>query len=137
MSDDGARSGMTAEDGMKAAIGGVPPKKTMDPVELERYVMAQAGSSDYSGTASYAAKLILQHLRAKPEDIQIPTEPQYSDGAAGFAKLDVRNLLDVMHESPGFAELDLTFFMWGWAVNAARTICEMPPVPNPAIMTLR
>lgn len=30
--------------------------------------------------------------------------------------------------------LDLTGFMWGWAVNAALRCMELPPRPNPAII---
>jgi len=30
----------------------------------------------------------------------------------------------------------LTGFLWGWAVNAARYCLALPPVINPAIMTI-
>lgn len=31
---------------------------------------------------------------------------------------------------------ELTGFMWGWAVNAARYVSGLPAVPNPAIVTI-
>lgn len=143
MSDDGADLGVKAEDGMRAAIGGEQPKEQMDPVAFERYIMEQEGPSDYSGTAAYAAKLILLHLRAHPEDTQIPVERPYDtirDDTGHVVDVKrvegVRNLTDVMFEDPKFKELDLTGFMWGWAVNAARRCCELEAVPNPAIITV-
>lgn len=145
MSVDGADIGVTAEDGMKAAIGGEQPEKSLDPIEFEAYIMAQTGPSDYSGTAAYMAKLILVHLRAHPEDTRIPTERQYneirgSDGhlASLERREDVRNLSDVMDTYPEWrTAIDgATGFMWGWAVNAARRCCELPSVANPAIITI-
>ena len=135
MSDDGADFGATAEQGMKAVIGGERPEKVMDPVEFEVYIMSQGGPGDYSGTAAYAAKLILLHLRGHPEDARIPVEDEY-DPKNNYKPKGIRNLSSVMFAYPEFKQLDLTGFMWGWAVNAARRCCELPSVPNPAIITI-
>jgi hypothetical protein len=32
------------------------------------------------------------------------------------------------------AGLGITGFQWGWGVNAARRLVELPPQPNPAIV---
>lgn len=39
---------------------------------------------------------------------------------------------------PGVAlsDLDLTGFMFGWALNAARQLCALPPGPNGAIVNI-
>lgn len=49
------------------------------------------------------------------------------------------NLYDVVKQlHPEYQPLfdDLTGFMWGWAVNAARHILKLGAVPNPAIITV-
>lgn len=149
MSDDGADLGVSAERALGTVLGGKPsPEKDeqMDPVQFEAWIMSHTSDlHSYEGTAAYAAKLILDHFRAHPEDTSIPTEPKYlmdkkPDGTDDWdtwrQDKSVRNLTDVMFEYPEFKALDLTGFMWGWAVNAARRCCELPSVPNPAIVTI-
>ena len=149
MSIDGADLGVPADKAMRAAIGGEQPTEDdmMDPVQFEQYLLsAQPNEATYEGTARYAARLILEHLKKNPADASIPTERQYERDANGrlaldkngdLIKTDERNLGDVMFATyPEFHELGLTGFQWGWAVNAARRCLELPSVPNPAIVTI-
>jgi hypothetical protein len=32
--------------------------------------------------------------------------------------------------------MGMSGFQWGWAHNAARTLCEMPEVQNPALVVM-
>ncbi len=150
MSDDGADMGVSADRALKTVLGGgaqPTEDEKMDPIAFEKWIMSHTSDPQtYGGTAAYMAKLILDHLRAHPDDARIPTEAEYEDHRlpngerdwSKFIKKDTRNLSDVMDEYPAWREAiqGATGFMWGWAVNAARRCCELPPVPNPAIVTV-
>lgn len=148
MSEDGADLGVGAEKAMKAVLGGPQPEDEdrMDPVQFEAYIMSatKEDANTYDGCARYAARLILEHFKANPANANIPTEHQFKRDENGRAIFEdgnliptgERNLTEVMFKNPDFKDLDLTGFMWGWAVNAARRCLELPSVPNPAIITI-
>ena len=140
MSDDGANLNVDAESAMKVVMGGEEEKPRRTTGEMAAEIRATTGPSGYEGTANYAAKLILDWLEADPSRAQGPTENVYNVDENGdtiyappYAQLGWYDLMK--QDGIDLAALDLTGFMWGWAVNAARTILELPAVPNPAIVT--
>ena len=151
MSSDGAHLGVKADRAMQTIVGGDP-----EPAEEERMTAAQmaewirgavpesaAGPGwDYGECARYAAKLVLDWLFADPTRATGPVESVWRTGPDG--KTDWSN---PVIEQPGWYErmkadrvpiddLGLSGFQWGWAANAARRCLELPPVPNPAIVTI-
>lgn len=140
---DGAHMGVGAERALGTILGGEEqpePEERMDPVKMRAEIEAQEGPSDYNGTAMYAAKLILHYFLDDPARAQYPNETEYeknADGSTDFSRVKTPDLYARMKaDGIDLAALDLTGFMWGWAVNAARYCVELPPVPNPAIVTI-
>lgn len=82
-------------------------------------MMSEPGEDTYNGTALYAAKQILQWFLENPKRAMDDADPYRA-----------------MIEAGVIVNGDLTVFQWGWAVNAARSILELPSVPNPAIVEL-
>jgi hypothetical protein len=141
MSDDGVAEGLNAEEALGVVLGGepAPTDKVRSTMEMAAIVRATTEPIGYDGTANYAAKLILDWLEEDPSRAQGPTENVYSEGPNGewTGVVTERGWYGRMKEDGiPMADLDLTGFMWGWAVNAARAIVELPPVPNPAILTI-
>lgn len=160
MSDDGADLGMTAEDGMRGAIG----DKTVNeeavrrtPAELLAEIRADQEST-YSGCANRAALAVLDLFEARPETQQWPAEAEGAFHVKATGELatqeELRSLnFEDMEFRPTGPDLystvkelrpdlydeifsQMTGFQWGWAVNAAKYIVGAPPVPNPAIITI-
>jgi hypothetical protein len=83
---------------------------------------------------------MLLFMRANPEAANLPLDyagtfvnGQYvPDPRQGFSDLFGASLSEKDDEEAG----GMTGFMWGWAFNAARRICELPPAANPAIVTI-
>ena len=141
MSDDGVSEGLNAEEALGVVLGGepAPDERVRTTTEMAAIIRATTEPSGYDGTANYAAHLILDWLEADPTRAQGPTENVYEDGPNGEWTGVVKEVgwYDRMKaDGIPMAQLDLTGFMWGWAVNAARAIVELPPVPNPAILTV-
>ena len=140
MSSDGAHLGINAEDSMKAVLGGEQPKKRMSPIEMREYLMSQEGPGGYDGTAAYCAKLVLEAMLADPSLASIPADTKWDFNAPkvdGKYVVITKGLYETLKErGTPLDQLDLTGFMWGWAVNAARYCVELEPVPNPAIITI-
>lgn len=143
---DGAHLGVGAERALKTILGGEPqpaPEERQTAEQMRDEILATTvDPHTYGGTANYAAKLILEWLLADPLRAQGPAENVYDNGpdgqmlwVDGHAVVKERGWYDLM-KADGIAldTLDLTGFMWGWAVNAARRCLELPPVPNPAII---
>lgn len=143
---DGAHLGVSAHDALSVVLGGdeEAEKPDMDPEQMREWIMActKEDATDYDNMARYAAKLILVFLLEDPSRASIPSENVYKkgpDGEIDWSNMEVETpgLYDVMKEAGSdIDELGLSGFMWGWAVNAARRCVELPPVPNPAIVTL-
>lgn len=142
MSDDGADLGMDANSALKVVLGGEEEKRTRTIAEMGEVIRATTTDPHtYDGTANYCANLILHWLLEDPTRAQGPTENVYRLDDEGH------NIYERPYAAVGWYdqmkedgiplnELDLTGLMWGWAVNAARTIVELPAVPNPAILTI-
>lgn len=143
---DGAHLGVTAKDALGVIVGGEEEaeKPHMDPEQMREWIMActKDDATDYENMARYAAKLILVFLLEDPSRASIPSENVYKKGADGeidWSNMEVETpgLYEVMKEAGvPIDDLDLTGFMWGWALNAARRCCELPPVANPAIVNI-
>lgn len=157
MSDDGADLGITAEDGMKAAMGADEEPATRTPVELQAEMEADQ-SNTYSGQANIVALALVRLFEKRPD---LATWPAEAEGAffvkatgeratpeflrasewddMEFRKVDDRDLYaELKAARPDLSSTfeGLTGFMWGWAVNAAKYVVGEPPVPNPAIITI-
>lgn len=148
---DGAHQGVTPERALKTILGGEPaptPDEGNEWFVLRDKVRDAAPNPDtYDGCALRAARLILEYFDEDEEREALPTENVYAKDTDGqlvwedegrSLKLVQPGLYEVMKEA-GITELEylgLTGFQWGWAVNAARHIKGLPPVPNPAIITI-
>lgn len=126
MSNDGADLNMAADGAMKAVLGGEQPDRMSD-VDFEQMIRTAGnnGAFDYGGCANRFARLALEYLEAHPEAAAFDAHGVY-DALAANASPDDRD--QVLNE--------LTGFMVGWGVNAARHIMKLRPVPNPAIIEL-
>jgi hypothetical protein len=155
VSDDGADLGMTAQDGMEAALGSDEPKQERSPAEFRAMIEADQDPRTYSGCANATALALLGLMEARPE---LATWPAEVEGAffykgtnnliprgqhipynAEYRRVDDRDLYSELKRTrPDLIRVfeELTGFQWGWAVNAAKTILGQPPVPNPAIVTI-
>lgn len=149
-SPDGAHLGMTANQALGAVIGGEQPKPAKpDPREFEEYIMSAAdefrspvpdGQDGYSEASRRLAKKMVLFARANPDALARPFEQRgefvggeyVPVGPKGFADV----FMDAMNEQDRDESGGMTGFMWGWAYNATRRICELPPAPNPAIITI-
>jgi len=119
--------GYTAEEGLKAVVGGENIDKinrgegAMSPEEMRKYI----------------------------ESAPIQKNVSYSDEARRFAKAVLaiadkdrdaflQNSSDRTHNFTGDTndDYDLTGFMYGWAINAIRYVLTEPPVANPAIVQI-
>jgi len=79
----------------------------------------------YDAQALFAAKCVIWTMRSYPHLAAVDDEELYREVkrlASPAARLSLGSL---------------TGFMWGWAVNAARAVLELEPLPNPAIVDVR
>lgn len=160
-SADGADLGISAEDGMKAAIAGGedPPTRTKEQVREEVLGQEFGGPYDYNTSANAAAKIIFVTIQSHPEIdwLNTPTEPRYEyrdkqgnvltgDARWGedaiFTRIEdgwyekMKPLLIDTMLGEEWDKLGLSGFQWGWAVNCVRWLNDWPPVGNPAIVTI-
>lgn len=118
--------GYTAEQGLKAVLGGVDVDKmnrregAMTPAQMRAYIKAAPKEKNvsYSDEARRFAKVVLERADKDPEEFL-----RLSDKGYDFFKDTDK-------------DCDLTGFMYGWAVNAVRYVLSSQPVPNPAVVTL-
>lgn len=135
---DGAHLGVGAERALGTVLGNDPQpaaEERMSAGEMAEWVMAatSADANSYDGCARYAAKLVLTWLLEDPTRASSPPENEYDDAY----NVTTPGWYDRMKaDGSPVASLDLTGFMWGWAVNAARRCVELPPSPNPAIVSI-
>jgi hypothetical protein len=99
--------------------------------------------ASYNDAGRAAGKLVLEYLTRHPEDRYLPAEARHEwPNGLGEPAVEVApGIYDNMKRSePDLAtrldNLDLTGFLWGWGVNAAKYALELPPVANPAILTV-
>lgn len=155
MSDDGADLGITAEDALSVVVGGEKQedKKTRTPAELRAVIEAatDADLDSYGGCGNRAAGLVLEFMGRHPEAATMPADsehdwPKRADGSTDWDATPTLKTMGVWEymkqEEPDWFKAhdntwdELTGFLWGWAVNAARYCLALPPVPNPAIFTI-
>jgi hypothetical protein len=122
-SPDGAHLGYDAEQALGAVLGGnqPDPADTMTAGEMRIWLLsatADHAMDNYGECARFAGKLVLNWFLSDTSRVQ--TDPYQDMKAAGIP----------------LADLGLTGFQWGWAVNAARRCLELEPVDNPAILTI-
>lgn len=142
MSSDGAHLGVSASRALDTILGGEPSPtedEQMGIIEFRDYILQPDQEPlDYGECARRVARMILEFYMADPKRASIPTETVYQEPVDWqHPVVAERGLYDVM-KGHGLAleDLGLTGFQWGWAVNAARRCVELPPAPNPAIVTV-
>lgn len=160
---DGAHQGVGAERALDTILGGKPDpqesqEKTMTPDGMQDHLESASieHCDSYDGTARYCGKLVLNFLVAHPEYQGVSAEAAYISrdeppnreaGETGFemyGKWRVKlgpDLFDLVKAESSTEDDDrclgeLTGFMWGWAVNAAKYALGAPPVPNPALLEI-
>lgn len=155
MSDDGADLGIGAESALKVVLGGEPQEEQVTRTPAELRVIIEATSDHpqgYNDGAMAAAKIVLGFLERHPECQRMPadSEREWPKKANGETDWDAKPTIteEGIYEAIKRIEPEtyarhreyifggLTGFMWGWAVNAAKYCLDLPPVPNPAIVTI-
>jgi hypothetical protein len=126
---DGAHEGILPTRAMHTIIGGEPapaPEEGLSAEQMRDWIKAApAAPENYDDCARRAAHLILLHWKEHPEDAQ--TDPYELYERIKFRNADIRQQI---------AALGLTGFQWGYAVNAARRVNELPPQRNPALIEI-
>jgi hypothetical protein len=151
-SDDGAHLGYGMEAALKGVMGGEEPPKRMTAGDMREYILAAPDQpTNYDDYGRAVAKLVLGFLERHPEasdkpadsEHEWPTKPDGTPDWNATPSITVEGLYDyIKRVEPDWKEAnqhvfgEMTGFMWGWGVNAARRCLELPPVPNPAIVTI-
>lgn len=153
MSTDGAHLGVNAERALDTILGGKPSPaedEQMDAETFRTWIKTADREDSYGETARLCARYLLEYLTAHPEDVTLPLDDAYD-----YARMRAEHGNDTppldqwlpyrtsegvwdkaAAENPRLTEMDLTGFMVGWAFNAARRCIELPPAPNPALLTI-
>ena len=152
MSADGAHLGVSAERALETILGGKPSPsddEQMDAETFRNWIKTADREDSYGECARLCARYLLEYLTEHPEDVQLPLEATYdwdrakaelgrwpeSDEKARYRTAD--GLWDrASAAEPRLKHMGLTGFMVGWAFNAARRCLEIPPAPNPALLTV-
>ena len=124
MSQDGADLNVGAEAGLKAVLGCKDEPKRMSDVAFERMIREATRCDTYGSCANRFARLVLEYLEAHPE-FDGDANATYDAVCIGATKADLAECLE-----------ELTGFMVGWGVNAARHILKRAPKANPAILEI-
>lgn len=149
MSSDGASLGVKPERALGTIIGGKDQpddSEKMSPAEFTQWIrsaptladyLETRGSFSYDETSRVMAATIVLYWEATgdegPDDTQFATK----DGQIDFFTPVVPGLYERM-KTYGLPlnEMDLTGFMWGWALNAAKTVKGIQPGGNPALLEI-
>jgi len=121
---DGAHLNISAERALGTILGGEPSPsedERMSDEEFANWIRSEDKDIDYGESARRLARLYLMALEEGCE-----AEPP-------------RDMWDVVRDRwPELAEecAGMTGFQHGWALNAARKVLAMPPVPNPALLEI-
>ena len=143
--------GVGAHAALKQILGGEPIKeedivtKTL-PEEMYTYLMtshepdviySMPREQGYTEMSRYAGKRILQLFEAHPEIARLPNSGR-ANYENGERKVIVKSVFDAIDEiEPEFLHgLDLTGFMVGWGLNAAKIAFGKPPGSNAALLTI-
>lgn len=144
---DGAQQGASCNDALAAVMGGDQPEKFETVEQMHaRIRAAPIAAETYDGTATACARIILEAYEQWPELQALPAEARYLwlpniEAPVRHVQLtlglhDV--LKDIYSDRPEVLAVlrNLTGFMWGWAVNAARRCLGLSEQPNPALLTV-
>jgi len=161
---DGANLGVSASDALGKILGGqdIPEENIKTPEEVRDRIVAQyadpqsvypggeyaQGGDSYGRGADYLAGAVLAYFQHNPEAREWPTDQEYEKDENGHLVYDADghlipvgpSLYDEVKKFAGPAGERIfnscTGFQWGWATNCARWVLDLPPQPNPAIITL-
>jgi hypothetical protein len=145
---DGATVGVNAERALKTILGGEPEPgpEEMESVESMRARLLAMDTAreptGYGDCAEMAAAMVLRWLLEDPERAVGPVESEYdwTDFDGDMSKppkvIAIGWYGRMKADGVDLERLGLSGFMWGWAANAARRCVELPPVANPAILTV-
>lgn len=153
MSADGAHLGVGAERALDTILGGKPSPaedEQMDAETFRTWIKTAEREDSYGETARLCARYLLEYLEAHPEHMQLSLDATYDwDRAETELGRSPDNVEEMQRyqtsvgvfdlaaaENPKLKKMGLTGFMVGWAFNAARRCLELPPAPNPAILTV-
>lgn len=148
---DLAHQNVDARTAMGLVIGGGEVPVAPSDAEFEERIRNTPiiqETFSYDTAADATARVVLEAYERYPQLQLLPEDHEYLRGPDG--EVDWGNpitinvtLYDVIRKLyPNGSEvyekllIDLSGFMWGWAVNAARKILGLGPLPNPAIMTI-
>ena len=141
MSANGAHLGIKARDALSAIFGGGDDYELVE--DFESYIRNATFDIDcqpldeaYNAAAAAAARLVLEAYEEYPALTEMSDQSVYLTDKQGNKNYKIklnRDLYEVVKEI--YPEQDdlfrgLTGFMWGWAVNAARSILGLGPLPN-------
>lgn len=150
---DGAHLNIGAERAMKTIVDGKEQPPAMTDEEFEAMVRNApiSGELSYESASSAAARIVLEAYEEYPQLRELSDECVYLRDSNGniewgneggkmiHLNVTLYDVIKKLHKE-GTAErdvlVDLTGFMWGWAMNAARKILGLGPVPNPAMWTI-
>lgn len=151
---DGAEFKVGAHDALEKIVGASEEVHPMDDAAFEKMIReaplppwgeGEVSAENYERCANAAARLVLETYEAYPQTRDLPMEHDYLRGPDGMivwepkppfpvkTSIDIYDVVRQLHPEATDA-LDLTGFMWGWAVNAARSVLGLGSVPNPALL---
>jgi len=154
MGSDGAHLGVSAERALETILGdkeSPTAEEAMTTTQMRDWLLSAPPVTDPAAMANYdecarcVAGEILRWALANPQRYaHTPSEteitwPEKPEGGKDYNNPTYgrRGLYDVLKdEGIDLSVLEITGFMWGWAYNAARRCLELPPVPNPALLTI-
>lgn len=156
MSSDGAAFGIKPTDALDVILGGgdAASKHAEGIEEMRAAVLAtsRAGAEslmsadhdyvdgDYDYICRWIAHAVLAAFLADPGLAALPMDTEYDWTDRDNPTVVTKGLDDVLRERGIYereiAGLGITGFQWGWGVNAARRLVELPPQPNPAILVV-
>jgi hypothetical protein len=126
---DGAHEGILPTRAMHTIVGGDPapaPDEGLSAEQMRAWIeSAPDAPESYDDCARRAAHLILLHWKQYPEHAQADPYALYDHIKASSP--DIKQKIKA---------LELTGFQWGYAVNAARRVNELPPQRNPALIEI-
>ncbi len=145
---DGAHLNIGAESAMKTILGSKDEEEPLSAEAFEKKIreatILDGDDFDYDAASAFTARLVLEAYERYPMLRDHSDNTEYLTGKDG--KIDWNNpiptnrtlyeIIKRIYPEHLSVFRDLTGFMWGWAVNAARNILDLGPLPNPALMTL-
>lgn len=147
---DGSQQGVSADRALGTILGGEEPPSEEEEKTPQWWLDHLLGREDdvgsYEGHAETMAKYIILAYRRMPGLVHAPNSPVWLTSEWGDKDYDVVVLPDLSDclkkvyadEDHPFRKAlgEATGFSWGWAFNIARYALELPPQPNPAIITV-